>query len=272
MMAACLLLQTTEFSIHSIIELSEFELLICCLIKNGGYLIYYNQFKAFIVYFLQAKNFVVASGSTAKTVFVVQNYPKNSFTFAIKDNKVENVKNVNLDIETYEEVENLVFLENLQKVYFTTNNGSVYSKVLTSEYRSKIALDLDGEKCINMCFYRPKSYILIKTPNKLRIFSSYLQIIHTMDLSGILIIGKKGFNDTDSFLLLESDNLINLQIDYGKQNNKNLESFTNQTLKIKESSFIVSQTFIPRPQQKKKSPINQTKYDQFINKIVLNEN
>ncbi|OMJ73768.1 hypothetical protein SteCoe_27479 [Stentor coeruleus] len=225
-MISCMVLVREKIKFHSIVELSERELLITLRIKKNMedenvigknkkydyYFIYYNGFESSLVNILSMDLLMVASGSTMSNVIICYDKPYRFANYAIENKAMVEKNEFAIGIDAQEVVTGLVFISYLNKLLISTANESIISYVI-GEFKVKIPLNLNGETCVDLKYYPEKNLILFKTPNLLKVFNSFMQLIKSFDIEGNQAVGIVTLNSEIMIFIMSDQSLVGIRTD-----------------------------------------------------------
>ena len=243
-MLLSLILKEDSPKLHSVTEISSFEIIISVLLKSTAFLIYHAWNNSNILMILPCVDFVVASGSTPSSVLVAQNYPKSIDEYSIVSNKLQKLRRYEFSLETFERIEHLALDRDHNKAFFTTDIGTLNMKSLDSPARTKIPLNLNGEKCVGLTYIAQKTVVCLKTHNFLRIFTGGMDLLHTFPVQGsfftyicsdstcrFYILGDRKISSLDSTIV-------------GREPAENQARVPARLIELTACSFSMSQDFV----------------------------
>ena len=243
-MLLSMILKEDSPQVHSIIEISAFEIIICVVVKIKTFLIYHAWNNSNILMVLPSVDFVVASGSVPSSILVAQNYPKSIDEYAIVSNKLKKKRRFEFNLETFEKIDYLALAKDQDKAFFSTDVGNINMNSLSSPARTRIPIDLGGEKCVGLSYIPQKGVVCLKTPNFLRIFTGSLDILHRIAVRGTSLTYICS-ESVCSFYILDSHRVYNFDVNLpGTQSEESQSKVPAKFIDFSSCSNSMSQDFV----------------------------
>lgn len=118
-------------SVHyEIIQCIEVNPGLCIIINspNSGksQILYLINFKTHLKASIDSDHIKIASGSTEEDCLIAQNHPKKLSKVSFSGGKLSNLKDISINLETFEYIQEIIYIQNSNTIIFTTNASELY--------------------------------------------------------------------------------------------------------------------------------------------------